>query len=78
LPGEDATARLAGLSSLRSTGYRGLTMQGVARRTGTGKAPLYRRWSNKQHRHHKIAGGLRRVKLANMTYCGIYGYALTP
>jgi AcrR family transcriptional regulator len=36
------------LAELAEAGYRGLTMQGVARRAGTGKAPLYRRWPSKQ------------------------------
>ena len=40
--------REAVFAELAEAGYRGLTMQGVARRAGTGKAPLYRRWPNKQ------------------------------
>lgn len=36
------------LGELASTGYRSLTMEGVAARVGTGKASLYRRWANKQ------------------------------
>lgn len=35
------------LSELADTGYGGLTMEGVAARAGTGKAPLYRRWNSK-------------------------------
>ncbi|MFE3200259.1 TetR/AcrR family transcriptional regulator [Embleya sp. NPDC059237] len=33
---------------LLEVGYAGLTMDGVAAAAGTGKAPLYRRWSDKQ------------------------------
>jgi AcrR family transcriptional regulator len=40
--------REAVFAELAEGGYRGLSMQGVARRAGTGKAPLYRRWPNKQ------------------------------
>jgi AcrR family transcriptional regulator len=36
------------LGELAATGYRGLTMEGIAARVGTGKASLYRRWPNKQ------------------------------
>jgi AcrR family transcriptional regulator len=36
------------LAELTAVGYRGLTMEGVAARAGTGKASLYRRWANKQ------------------------------
>jgi AcrR family transcriptional regulator len=39
--------REAVLAELAEAGYRGLSMQGVARRAGTGKAPLYRRWPGK-------------------------------
>jgi AcrR family transcriptional regulator len=39
----DATVR-----ELSATGYSGLTMDGVARRAGTGKAALYRRWPSKR------------------------------
>ncbi len=35
------------LGELADTGYGGLTMEGVAARAGTGKAPLYRRWKSK-------------------------------
>lgn len=35
------------LVELADTGYGGLTMEGVAARAGTGKAPLYRRWNSK-------------------------------
>ncbi|HEX4216724.1 MAG TPA: TetR/AcrR family transcriptional regulator, partial [Candidatus Dormibacteraeota bacterium] len=34
------------LEELAEVGFGGLTMQGVARRAGTGRAPLYRRWSS--------------------------------
>ncbi len=43
----EADIREAVLAELAETGYRGLSMQGVARRAGTGKAPLYRRWPGK-------------------------------
>lgn len=39
--------REAVFAELADVGYSRLTMQGVARRAGTGKAPLYRRWANK-------------------------------
>jgi len=35
------------LDELAESGYRGLTMEAVAARAGTGKAPLYRRWHTK-------------------------------
>jgi AcrR family transcriptional regulator len=44
----EAQIREAVFAELAEAGYRGLSMQGVARRAGTGKAPLYRRWPNKQ------------------------------
>ena len=44
----EAEIREAVFAELAEAGYRGLTMQGVARRAGTGKAPLYRRWTDKQ------------------------------
>ena len=51
-PGSTTSPRTCPISpsvaSTSRTGYRGLSMQGVARRAGTGKAPLYRRWPNKQ------------------------------
>jgi AcrR family transcriptional regulator len=43
----EADIRQAVLAELAEAGYRGLSMQGVARRAGTGKAPLYRRWPGK-------------------------------
>ena len=44
----EADIREAVFAELGEVGYHGLTMQGVARRAGTGKAPLYRRWPGKQ------------------------------
>jgi AcrR family transcriptional regulator len=44
----EAEIREAVFAELAEAGYRGLSMQGVARRAGTGKAPLYRRWPDKQ------------------------------
>jgi AcrR family transcriptional regulator len=38
----------ATLHELATTGYAGLTMDGVARRAETGKAALYRRWASKK------------------------------
>jgi len=38
----------AAVQELAAIGYRGLTMDGVARRAQTGKAALYRRWSSKK------------------------------
>lgn len=38
----------AALDELAAAGYPGLTMEGVARRAGTGKAALYRRWASKK------------------------------
>ncbi|MEV4559135.1 TetR-like C-terminal domain-containing protein [Kitasatospora sp. NPDC049285] len=37
----------AALDQLRTVGYAGLTMEGVAAAAGTGKAALYRRWANR-------------------------------
>lgn len=37
----------ATLAELAAVGYGGLTMEGIAIRAHTGKAALYRRWSNK-------------------------------
>jgi AcrR family transcriptional regulator len=36
------------LDQLRTVGYAGLTMEGVAARAHTGKAALYRRWAGKE------------------------------
>ena len=44
----EAEIREAVFAELAEAGYRGLSMQGVAHRAGTGKAPLYRRWPDKQ------------------------------
>lgn len=44
----DAAIVDAVYDELADSGYRALTMQAVAARAGTGKAPLYRRWANKQ------------------------------
>ncbi|WP_328722915.1 TetR/AcrR family transcriptional regulator C-terminal ligand-binding domain-containing protein [Streptomyces sp. NBC_00247] len=38
----------ATLEQLRTVGYAGLSMEGVAAGAGTGKAALYRRWSNRE------------------------------
>lgn len=43
----DALAR-ATLDELAATGYSRLTVEGVARRAGVGKAAVYRRWPSKQ------------------------------
>lgn len=40
--------RQAVLAELFESGYAALSMEAVAARAGTGKAPLYRRWSNKR------------------------------
>ncbi|MFF2083659.1 TetR/AcrR family transcriptional regulator [Nocardia sp. NPDC058176] len=47
--GEDLLRAIhaAVLAELADVGYGALTMEGVAARAGTGKAPLYRRWKNK-------------------------------
>lgn len=37
----------AAWAELAATGYDGVTMEGVARRAGTSKAVLYRRWPNR-------------------------------
>jgi AcrR family transcriptional regulator len=37
------------LSELARVGYRAITMQGIARKTGRGRASLYRRWPSKRH-----------------------------
>lgn len=57
-PGETATRRRgralesaifeATLAQLAAVGYPKLTMEGVAEAAGTGKAALYRRWTNKE------------------------------
>ncbi|MEV0643071.1 TetR/AcrR family transcriptional regulator [Streptomyces sp. NPDC050619] len=38
----------ATIEQLRTVGYVGLSMEGVAAVAGTGKAALYRRWSNRE------------------------------
>lgn len=46
----------ATLAELAAVGYGGLTMEGIAARAATGKAALYRRWSNK---HDLVQDALR-------------------
>ncbi|WP_433261715.1 TetR-like C-terminal domain-containing protein [Actinosynnema sp. CS-041913] len=48
----------ATIEQLSSVGYTGLTMEGVAAAAGTGKAALYRRWSD---RDDLLAAALRHV-----------------
>ncbi|WP_020668679.1 TetR/AcrR family transcriptional regulator [Amycolatopsis nigrescens] len=36
------------LAELAEAGFRGLTMDGIAERAGTGRMPLYRRWSRSE------------------------------
>ncbi|MEU8201820.1 TetR/AcrR family transcriptional regulator [Streptosporangium sp. NPDC049046] len=42
------TILAAAVAELAETGYAGMSMGAVARRAGTGKAALYRRWSSKE------------------------------
>lgn len=42
----------ATLAELAAVGYGGLTMEGIAARAHTGKAALYRRWTNKHDLVH--------------------------
>jgi AcrR family transcriptional regulator len=37
------------LLELRRTGYRSITMEGIARKIGCARASLYRRWPSKRH-----------------------------
>lgn len=37
------------LVELRRTGYRSITMEGIARKIGCARASLYRRWPSKRH-----------------------------
>jgi AcrR family transcriptional regulator len=37
------------LLELRRTGYRSITMEGIARKIGRARASLYRRWPSKRH-----------------------------
>lgn len=52
-PGRPRDARVTGavldaaLTELAENGFRGSSMDGIARRAGVGKAALYRRWSSK-------------------------------
>lgn len=41
-----AAVHAAALAEIAAHGLRGASMDGIARRAGTGKAALYRRWSN--------------------------------
>jgi AcrR family transcriptional regulator len=47
-PGITAAITDAVLTELVERGYARLSMEGVAKRAGTGKSALYRRWSTKQ------------------------------
>jgi AcrR family transcriptional regulator len=47
-PQIDGAALEATLAVLDDTGYRGFTLEEVARRAGTTKPALYRRWPNRQ------------------------------
>jgi AcrR family transcriptional regulator len=46
--GLTSAIRQAALRELAEVGYRGMSMEAVARRAGVGKAALYRRWPSKQ------------------------------
>ena len=46
-PGYDKTILDATLEILFDKGYAGLTIDGVAARTGVGRPTIYRRWSSK-------------------------------
>lgn len=37
------------LNELRRSGYRSITMEGIARKVGRARASLYRRWPSKRH-----------------------------
>src|SRR6202142_3829554 len=37
------------LEELKRSGYRSITMEGIARRIGRARASLYRRWPSKRH-----------------------------
>jgi AcrR family transcriptional regulator len=47
-PGIDAAVVRAALAALAETGYGRLTLEQVARRAGTTKPAIYRRWPNRQ------------------------------
>lgn len=57
---DDVTAALsaAAVDELARTGYARLSMEGVARRAGVGKAALYRRWKSKQELVAAVLGEL--------------------
>lgn len=47
-PALERAIHAAGLAELIESGYTALTLERVARRAGTGKAALYRRWPSKR------------------------------
>jgi AcrR family transcriptional regulator len=47
-PQIDAAVRKATISVLSESGYGGFTLEDVARRAGTTKPAIYRRWSSRQ------------------------------
>lgn len=49
----DESAMRAAVELLAETGYAGLSMDAVARRAGTSKPAIYRRWPSKAHLVHE-------------------------
>jgi AcrR family transcriptional regulator len=45
----DSEVVSAVLTSLRTTGYRGVTIDGIARKVGRARTSIYRRWPSKRH-----------------------------
>ncbi|WCB38671.1 TetR/AcrR family transcriptional regulator [Gordonia polyisoprenivorans] len=60
----DAAIFDAVLTELRDVGFADLTVEGVARRAGTSKAVLYRRWSTKLE---MVITALANTRLADIT-----------